>query len=137
MKTILHLSCDFPDQISHKKTKAVYNLVSNASNFKHIVISLNRTANPLSECIEKEAFIYSVGYWGLPYGVLLNTFLIRTAERLFKMIKADQIQPTLIHCHKLSFEGVIGYYLAKKLSVPYVCTVRGDSDLKLIKYKKS
>ncbi|HEX7752568.1 MAG TPA: hypothetical protein VF440_09225, partial [Novosphingobium sp.] len=42
MKTVLHITCDFPDPIVGAKTRGVLNFVENTPGFRHIVYSLNR-----------------------------------------------------------------------------------------------
>lgn len=44
MKTILHISADFPDPLVPEKTRAVENLIARADGFRHIVYSINRVS---------------------------------------------------------------------------------------------
>lgn len=135
--TILHLTFDFPDKIHSSKTKAVKNLVSSQDKYDNLVISMNRTTNPLADyspifydsCIAMRVF-------GMPFGIGLTTWMYFASKKLLRIIRSKSTEITLIHAHKLSFEGIIAFWLSKWLSVPFIITVRGDSDLKVIKSKR-
>jgi glycosyltransferase involved in cell wall biosynthesis len=136
MTHILHISCDYIDEIDNQKTAAVFNLVSNSTQFEHTIFSLNRTIVPTqgTRCVRRGQ-LYSMNYRGLPFGIGLRFFLRRTAKRLLRMMQNRDIRPDIIHCHKLTIEGPIGYYISKKLNVPMTCSFRGDTDFKLIRFK--
>ena len=136
MTHILHITCDYIDEIDDKKTPAVFNLVNNSTKFEHTVFSLNRTIRPaVAKRHLQQGNLHSIYHFGLPFGLGLRFFLRGTARRLLQTIQQNDIRPDLIHCHKLTFEGLIGYYICKKLDVPLVCSFRGDTDFKLIRFK--
>lgn len=136
MKRILHISCDIGDVIEADKTTAIANLITNTRAFEHTVISLNRTANPfdVGEVHYADGSL-SLRYFGLPGGIGLRYSLSRVASRLVRLLKERAMSADIVHCHKLTFEGPIGRRIATALGCPYVCTVRGDTDLKLLRFK--
>lgn len=135
--TIIHLSFDHPDRIVSRKTKAVRNLISSQNVSDNIVFSLNRTAFRINKLrIQKEAHGYTMYVFGFPFGILLFQWMFIAYKRIARIIIEEDIKPTLIHAHKLTFEGIIAYFLSKKLNVPYILTIRGNADVKLLFYKR-
>lgn len=136
MSRILHITCDYGDEFDSNKTLAVANLVQACSSYEHVVFSLNRTTNPgrVSEYV-CNGNVYSLRYFGLPAGIGLRNSLERAASRLLRLVQDREPAVDLVHCHKLTFEGPVGSHIARALDCPYVCTVRGDTDLKLLTFK--
>lgn len=132
-KVILHISFDFPDSEGRYKTPAIKRLIENNNLFNHIIISINRVNLPFEERIDERNGIYEFRLFYLKYGVFLNFFLKRAAKKIRKHLNLDF---DLIHCHKLTFEGVIGYHLANLTNKKFVITIRGDTDFKVINYKR-
>lgn len=133
----IHLTFDHPDLIDGKKTKAVKNLIASQHVHDHIVFSLNRTIFNLNILkTQREHHGYTLFIFGLPFGMLLFLWLFIAYRRIAKIIKNGNIKPDLIHAHKLTYEGLIAYFLSRKLKVPFVLTIRGDTDLKLLRYKR-
>ncbi len=134
---IIHLSFDHPDQINPNKTKAVKNLYSSLKNETHIVFSLNRSSRILDNFKPvEEVHGFSMRIFGLPYGIMLHLWMFLGYIRIKEMIRYAGLKPDLIHAHKLTFEGIIAYYLAKELGIPYILTVRGNTDLKVIGFRR-
>ncbi len=135
--TVIHLTFDHPDLIDGKKTKAVKNLIASQHVYNHIVFSLNRTIfNSKILKTQREHHGYTLFVFGLPFGILLFLWMFIAYRRIAKIIKNGNIKPDLIHAHKLSYEGLIAYFLSKKLKVPFILTIRGDTDLKLLRHKR-
>lgn len=135
--SVIHITFDHPDGINKGKTKAVKNLVSSENTSKNIVFSLNRTINPFnSSKVFSELHGYTIYNFGLPYGILLISWMFIAYRRIAKIIHKENIKPTLIHAHKLTFEGIIAFFLSRKLKVPFILTIRGNSDLKLLYHKR-
>ena len=134
-KSIVHISFDFPDSINNNKTKAISNLINAQKEFKNIVFSLNRTANPFADFnYKKEHYGYSLNIYGLPYGIGLRIWMYFAFKKIHKLISREKINVDLIHGHKLSFEGLISRNLSQELSVPYIISVRGYTDFTAIKF---
>jgi len=75
--------------------------------------------------------------FGLPYGL----FLLRTLKRTCNIIEAahennilNLSQIDIIHAHKLTYEGYIGYLLAQKRNVPLLVSLR-QTDFFVLKYR--
>ena len=130
-KTVLHVHQDYPDGVyQYPYTKAVSNLVhaveKSHPEYKHYVISINRTANPFK--VKWQPFDGGMAfvYWGIPFQFMhfitlwLATLLIRLA------IRGQHYD--LVHSHKLTTEGFIGAALAKEKKCPHFISIRGGSD---------
>ena len=136
MSRILHITCDYGDQFDSNKTPAVANLVQACDGYEHVVFSLNRTTKPgRAGEVGRDGNVFSLRYFGLPAGIGLRIWLERAASRLLQLVKDRELAVDLVHCHKLTFEGPVGRHIADALDCPYVCTVRGDTDLKLLTFK--
>jgi glycosyltransferase involved in cell wall biosynthesis len=135
---VLHISCDFPDALNSQKTPAVANLIRQSPSLQHTVISLNRTAHPgRSTICERSGNVYSVSFLGLAYGIGLRHFLAKAADRVLEIMQRENLQPDIIHAHKLSFEGPITYTLSRSLGIPMAVSVRGDTDFKVLRVKRT
>lgn len=133
---VLHISFDFPDSVVSEKTKAVSNLIDAQTLVPNIVVSLNRTANPFSDFkVRKEPYGYAMNVFGLPFGIGLRFWMYLVSLKIDRIFQNNWNSISVIHAHKLTFEGIIGYYLSKKYNIPLIITVRGDSDLRVIKAK--
>ncbi|MCU0343658.1 MAG: glycosyltransferase [Ignavibacterium sp.] len=141
---ILHLSFDYAEEYSEnnvgKSTTVISDFIRAISAFTdNDVISLKRITNPLNQEIKKiSEKHYHIISFGLPFGI----FLKRTMVIIFKKIldlcdkynfAMDNID--IIHCHKLTFEGIAGYYLAKRLNKKLFVSIR-QTDFFVLKYRK-
>jgi glycosyltransferase involved in cell wall biosynthesis len=135
-KIILHISADYPDDIkSVGKTKAVFNLIENTDEFNHIVFSVNRQNNIFSFSHLKNRNIFSIKYGGLPFGIWLEFSMICLGKYIEELIKNLSLDFDIIHAHKLTYEGMAAEYLSHVFKKPFVCTLRGSTDLNVFKYK--
>jgi glycosyltransferase involved in cell wall biosynthesis len=132
MKTIVHVSCDFPDPMLGAKTRSVINLVENTPEYRHVVYSLNR-ANwksgvvPLRFAQDRTALSYGAPPKGFQHASRLKV----VADWIRDDIRAQGIEADLIHAHKLSVEGLVALDLHRALGAPFVCDIWGDTDLKI------
>ena len=129
MKTIVHISADFPDPFAPNKTAAVANLVDGAPGFRHIVYSLNRvsglsglTASRFDQ--DRVCLIYRAPPWSL----LLRSRLEDVADWIRDDLVSAGIRPDVVHAHKFTIEGVIGLRLKKAFGRPLICNIQGNSD---------
>jgi len=133
---IIQISFDYPDKLYGNKTKAVKNLVYSQNVSENIVFSLNRTAVRINKLkAQKEPHGYTLYTFGLPFGILLFLWMFIIYRRIAKIIEKEGIKPELIHAHKLTYEGIIAYFLSKKFKAPYILTFRGYSDIEVLQYK--
>lgn len=137
MQAILHISADFPDPLVPSKTKAVQNLLAETDGFRHVVYSLNRVnwrrdraVLPFGE--DRNA----VAYGAPPFGVLLERCLVPVGEAIARDIARKEISPSLIHAHKFSVEGLVASVVSDLAGVPFVASVWGDTDGKIVGAKR-
>src|SRR6187200_548955 len=122
---ILHLSADYPDSFRNRTTPAVRNLIAATPSFEHVVVSLKRHPNPWRTYLRKDpqvdvARVYAFSYWGLPLGIGHFASMLLAARRIQSLLAKEQITPQVIHAHKLCFEGIVAWLLARRLALPFV-----------------
>jgi glycosyltransferase involved in cell wall biosynthesis len=137
MKTILHISADFPDPLAPSKTKAVANLLAAADGFRHVVYSLNRVSWKTGvRSIEFGDAHVALAYGAPPYGVGLAQYLAPVARHICDDVERRRLRPDLVHAHKFSVEGLIAADVAEHLNVPFIASVWGDTDCKIVSVKR-
>lgn len=136
MKTIIHISADFPDPIVPGKTKAVANLLAATPGFHHIVYSLNRTHKPGVFLTRFDEGHTAIAYGAPPYGIGLERFLRPVAAAILRDLADRDIRPDLIHAHKFSVEGLVATEIAHSLQRPFVCSLWGDTDIRIFEVKR-
>ena len=128
MKKILHISYDLRDRYDRKVTPAIGKLITlSKSSFDTFTIDLARVPNPKNELIKLISPNHlKINVFGFPYGLFMNwsqsrvyDFLTKANENNFNISQFD-----IIHSHKLSFEGLVGYKLSLKYNLPLVVTLR-------------
>lgn len=137
---ILHITADYPDANRAITTLAVRNLVLAADRADRLVVSLNRTALPWrTNLVEGDGHgdphVVSMRYWGLPFGLGLALAMLIVARRIAALVEARGVRVSLIHAHKLTFEGIAAWWLSSRLGVPYVCSIRGEVEEKVMRFK--
>lgn len=136
MKTVIHISADFPDPLVPAKTRAVANLLTASPGFRHIVYSLNRVrwhrGVALTHFGEGHA---AITYGALPYGVGLSRFLRPVTTAITDDLHERKIEPDLIHAHKFSVEGLVASDIARAARRPFICSLWGDTDIKIFEHK--
>jgi glycosyltransferase involved in cell wall biosynthesis len=137
MKTILHISADFPDPLVPAKTKAVQNLLAETGGFRHVVYSLNRVnwRRDIAMLSFGEDRV-AVAYGAPPYGVMLERYLVRVGEAIARDIARKGIAPSLIHAHKFSVEGLAASVVSELANVPFIASLWGDTDIKVVEAKR-
>lgn len=136
MKTILHISADFPDPIVPAKTKAVERLVAAAEGFRHVVYSLNRVnwRTDVAMLPFGEDRI-ALAYGAPPYGFRLLSHLDPLARVIAEDLRRRGIRPDLIHAHKFSVDGVIADRLSAITGAPFIASLWGNTDCKFFESK--
>jgi glycosyltransferase involved in cell wall biosynthesis len=136
MKTIIHVSADFPDPLVSAKTGAVRSLIESAPRFRHVVYSLNRASWRTG--IAAQAFgeyHLAIAYGAPPYGVRLTHHLGLVADFISADLKRRKIRPHLIHAHKFTVEGVIAAKLSSAMATPFIAGFWGDTDRRIFEAK--
>ena len=129
MKKILNLSYDLRDRYNRKVTPAVFNLINvSKSKFDPFIIDLVRTPNYWQQGVTlKVSGHLMVNVFGLPLGLLMNWSQNRALDYIKRADTKKEVDLRsfdLIHSHKLTFEGMIGYKLSKEFDIPLVVTLR-------------
>ena len=124
-----------------RKTRAVANLLELVPEHKHHVYSLNRVGwragiHALYFTDAGGEGHRAIAYGAPPKGIFLKRYLDQVADWLLEDLDRHDIQPDLVHAHKLSVEGLIGFSVAQRLGVPLVISVQGNSDLKIIRARR-
>jgi glycosyltransferase involved in cell wall biosynthesis len=116
--------------------------VNGAENFDHVVFSLRRRPFPfglflmdLGSPQQQNVRVFAYGHYGLPLGIgLFHSFWI-VARRIRRVIREQGLQPDVVHAHKLAFEGIAGWLLARALGVPLFISIRGEVEQKIFRFK--
>jgi len=129
MKKILHITYDLRDRHNWEITTAVSNLINvGRNNFKLFTIDLIRVPYPQDEMTRiKNPDHLMINVLGFPYGLFMNWSQNRAYNFVKKADSDDLVKLNefdMIHTHKLTFEGLVGYKLAKQLEIPLVVTLR-------------
>ena len=136
---ILHITYDLRDRLKRDKTTAVKNLIDISNDIGQAkIIDLVRVPYIHEEKLEFYSDNHvAINSFGFPFGI----FLIKTLERVLNHINHIQQQKqfelkniNLVHAHKLTYEGYIGYKIAKEYSIPLAITLR-QTDSRVIKNK--
>ncbi|WBA81512.1 glycosyltransferase family 4 protein [Endozoicomonas sp. GU-1] len=133
--SILHIHADYPDNSGYNSTPAVKNLIKLASEYKHYVFAIHRTNIPNRiKIIKKDENLFSLFYFGFPLGSFLKYSAYYLAKKIACEVRSNNIEISLIHSHKITCEGSVGFYLSKMLNKPLICTVQGGTDSRFLKY---
>lgn len=129
MKNILHITYDLRDRDDKKVTPAINRLIDLSKKaFDTFTIDLVRTPKPINEKMNLVSPNHlKINAFGLPYGLFMNWTQNRVIDYISKASKDNLIDLSsinLIHTHKLSFEGLVGYKLSIKYDIPLVVTLR-------------
>ncbi|WP_109314008.1 glycosyltransferase [Ruegeria sp. AU67] len=137
MKTILHITADYPDQYSNKKTQAIQNLLRNTKGFQHLIYSINRQSGVGGvQSVDRRNNVITVCYRAPPFGIFLETFLSKLADWITADLRNTNANVHILHAHKLSIEGLVAQRVSKVLGgVPFICTIRGNTDQKYLRAK--
>jgi len=136
--SILHITYDLRDRHNREKTSAVRNLIKLNQNFSNIsVIDILRTPilfEEKSELISQNHLV--IDSFGLPFGLLFRMSQNRVVKKIYDADSSGlfRINSTkLIHSHKMTFDGYVGYQIALKYDLPFIVTVRQTDTMVLNK----
>jgi glycosyltransferase involved in cell wall biosynthesis len=137
---ILHITGDYPDPTRDTTTEAIKRLIDRLTMYDHIIVSLHRTADPravfVKECPAPAGQrLFGYRYFGLPLGAAHYASFRIVAERIKKLLAAEDLRPDVIHAHKLTFEGIAGWKLSQHFGIPHLISVRGEVESKIFRFK--
>lgn len=134
MKTVVHISADYPDPFDPKKSAAVFNLVDGTPAFRHIVYSINRvdglfgiTGFQFGEGRSDQQRVCVI-YHAPPKGLLLRTRLDHVADWILNDLTERNIRPDVVHAHKFTVEGLVAMRIREALGSPLICNIQGNTD---------
>ena len=139
--TLLHLAIDYNDPHRPPTTRAIEWLVDElGDDYDNVVISMTRKTDPRQtyfwDCGSiGKAHVFAYGYEGLPFGIGLFGSMWWAARRIRRALQENGIRPDLIHAHKLGFEGLAGWLLARWYGVPLFVSLRGEVETKIFRRK--
>jgi glycosyltransferase involved in cell wall biosynthesis len=136
MKTIIHICKDFPDPLVPGKTRANERLIASATGFRHVVYSLNR----VNWRTDVAALAFgddriAIAYGAPPYGMRLTRSLAPVTGLILRDMTHRGIRPDLVHAHKFAVEGLVAADLAEQMGCPFIASVWGDTDIKIVATK--
>ncbi len=141
-RTIVHISGDYPDAVQPRKTRAVAAIVEGTNGeFDHRVYSINRAPLGIGlpgrgENVADDGTVASWTYAAPARGLLLASAMRRLADRVIDDVRARGLRPALVHAHKLSIEGLAAVRVAAALEVPYVLSLQGNTDQKILSVRR-
>jgi glycosyltransferase involved in cell wall biosynthesis len=138
---ILHISADYPDAVEPVKTRAIAALVEGTAElFDHRVYSLNRVGGwaawrrPGSlDLVAEQRIVRSCRFAAPARGFRLARAMAGVADGIAADLRRRGEKIDLVHGHKLTIEGLAARRLAGLLGVPFMLTVQGNSDQKLLR----
>ncbi len=74
----------------------------------------------------------AIAYGDMPNGITLYSAMRRLAHLIETELNENGLRVDLIHSHKMSTDGILGYMLARQLKIPLVCSIWGDADGRII-----
>lgn len=129
----MHITADFPDAMVPGKTAVIKRLVAASPDFEHRVYSLNRQSGRSGTAmLPSGPGVTAVAYKAPARGLFLRTRLLEVAATILEDIRKSEVQAALLHAHKLTVEGLVVEELAKALGTPYLVSIQGDTDLKIL-----
>lgn len=140
MTMVVHVSADYPDAIQPAKTTAIAALVEGTRDrLQHRVYSLNRVMGRDAllqpgklDILHDDGELASCTYAGAPGALFLTRAMARVARSIAQDLDRLGVRPDFVHGHKLSFEGLAARELARIIECPYVLTLQGNTDQKLL-----
>lgn len=135
---IVHLAIDVNTPERPKTTTAIEWFVQALDGFDNIVIAYQRVQRPPAKPVEHKAKGYRLfhfPFFGLRFGIGLLPAMREAARRTIDLLEHQGIRPDLVHAHKLTFEGLAGWYVARHFGVPLFVSLRGEVETKVFRMK--
>jgi L-malate glycosyltransferase len=136
---IIHISYDLNEDNTTSKTTAVSNLVKQTGKFaENVLISLNRSNKKNQEYTKliKENFLV-INSFGYPYGIFHKRHLENSYKKINNAVKDGLVNfsnAAVVHAHKVTFDGYVGYLVSRQLSLPLFLTLR-QTDFAIFRYR--
>ncbi len=137
---VLHITGDYPDPVRAPTTQAIKRLIDDSKGARHLVFSLDRTVNPfatyLKECPAPDnQKLFAYGHFGLPLGIGHFASFWLVARRIEAVLAKQGLRPDAVHAHRLTFDGIAGWLIARRRGIPLLLSVRGEVESKVFRFK--
>jgi glycosyltransferase involved in cell wall biosynthesis len=136
---VLHLAVDYNTPYRKPTTRAVEWFVEELADVDNVIIALRRSVRPWAgtarQCPSQAGLLFDMRYFGLPWGLGLHGAMKRAASRIIALLIERGIRPNLVHAHKMTFEGLAGWYVARHFDIPLFLSIRGEVETKVFRYK--
>ena len=137
---LLHISSDYPNPIRTPTTNAVARLVDRLTDFKQVVISLQRISDPRRTYwrdlgIVDGRRLIAHGYFAPPFGVGMYWCQLQLARRIEAFLNQEGIRPDIVHSHRFTFEGIAAWKVARSIGARLFFSVRGEVEQKVFSTK--
>jgi glycosyltransferase involved in cell wall biosynthesis len=141
MPLILHLSSDYLDPIRPPPiTDAVVRLVDRMTDHRQVVVSLQRVVDPrrvlwrdFGDVWGRRLIVYR--YFAPPFGLGMAACQAIVARRIGRFLSAEGLQPDIVHTHRFTFEGIAGWWLARRFGAAHFASMRGEVESKVFRSK--
>lgn len=133
--TILHLTYDYAEENLGKSTIVINDLIRNISEFSEpIIINIKKvfSLEYLRPLVQKKESNYKVVHFGFPFALFILSISKFIGKLLLKTLLDTKFH--IVHTHKLTFEGFIGFIIAKKFSKPLFISIR-QTDFYVLKFR--
>ena len=138
---VLNLSADYPDAIDPSKTRAIAELIEGtADTFRHVVYSLDRSAGVRGwtrpgavTIVSEELGVRTCRYEAPSHGIFLKRAMSAVADQIINDVRRRGENFDLVHGHKLTSEGLVARRVAASMKIPFLITVQGNTDQKLLR----
>lgn len=134
---ILHISSDYLDPIRPPPiTDAVVRLVDRLTDHRQVVVSLQRVADP-RRCLWRDfgevdgRRLMVLRYFAPPFGLGMAACQAIVARRIARFLDAEHIVPDIVHTHRFTFEGITGWWLARRCAAAHYASMRGEVERKV------
>jgi glycosyltransferase involved in cell wall biosynthesis len=118
------------------KTPAVSNLVGLASEFTHLIYSMNRIGTRWGvRSLPFGENRVALAYGAPPKGLLLATGLRKVSDFILDDMRRLNLTCDVVHAHKFSIEGLVALWVADALGVPMVSSLWGNTDARVMRYR--
>lgn len=138
---LLHVSSEYKDNVRPPPwTEAVARLVDRLTDMDQTVISLRRVNWPW-QCYWRDLGtqgrrrLLAIGYFAPRMGIAMFLFHWLLARRVMRFLREENITPSLVHAHKMTFDGITGWLLARWFGVPLFFSIRGEVESKVFRAK--
>ena len=135
---IVHLAIDVNTPQRPRTTTAIEWFVEALTGFDNVVIAYQRLERPVPapvECTPRGYRLFHFPFFGLRFGIGLGRSMRVAARRTIALLEREGIRPDLVHAHKLTFEGLAGWYVARHFGVPLFVSLRGEVETKIFRMK--